>query len=55
MKWSDIHAGTSEEAVSEVTQAAIKRRDKDGETLRSIGRSYNVSGADDFEANKRET
>ncbi len=22
---------------------AIKRRDKDGETLRSIGRSYNVS------------
>jgi DNA invertase Pin-like site-specific DNA recombinase len=24
---------------------AIKRRDKDGETLRSIGRSYNVSAA----------
>jgi DNA invertase Pin-like site-specific DNA recombinase len=24
---------------------AIKRRDKDGETLRSIGRSYNVSVA----------
>jgi hypothetical protein len=26
-------------------QEAIKRRDKDGETLRSIGRSYNVSAA----------
>jgi hypothetical protein len=24
---------------------AINRRDKDGETLRSIGRSYNVSAA----------
>ena len=24
---------------------AIKRRDRDGETLRSIGRSYNVSVA----------
>ena len=24
---------------------AIKRRDKDGETLRSIARSYNVSAA----------
>jgi DNA invertase Pin-like site-specific DNA recombinase len=24
---------------------AIKRRDKNGETLRSIGRSYNVSAA----------
>jgi DNA invertase Pin-like site-specific DNA recombinase len=24
---------------------AIKRRDKEGETLRSIGRSYNVSAA----------
>ncbi|MGC2224073.1 MAG: hypothetical protein WA624_17865 [Methylocella sp.] len=24
---------------------AIKRRDRDGETLRSIGRSYNVSAA----------
>ena len=29
---------------------AIKRRDKDGETLRSIGRSYNVKPAKDFEA-----
>jgi hypothetical protein len=26
-------------------RAAIKRRDVDGETLRSIGRSYNVSAA----------
>jgi hypothetical protein len=26
-------------------QEAIKWRDKDGETLRSIGRSYNVSAA----------
>jgi hypothetical protein len=26
-------------------QEAIKRRDHEGETLRSIGRSYNVSAA----------
>ena len=29
---------------------AIKRRDKGEETLAEIGRSYNVSGLDDFEA-----
>jgi len=28
-----------------VKAEAIKRRDKDGETLRSIARSYNVSAA----------
>jgi hypothetical protein len=32
---------------------AIKRRDKEGETLRSIGRTYNVSAATQNPSNER--
>jgi hypothetical protein len=34
-----------EKLTGQPKREAIKRRDKDGETLRSIGRSYNVSAA----------
>ena len=33
------------EEANDTARRRAKRRDKDGETLRSIGRSYNVSAA----------
>ena len=44
-KANGVKFGRKPKLTPHQTREAIKRRDKDGETLRSIGRSYNVSAA----------
>ena len=44
-KAKGVRFGRPPKLTSHQKREAIKRRDKDGETLRSIGRSYNVSAA----------
>jgi DNA invertase Pin-like site-specific DNA recombinase len=44
-KAKGVTFGRKPKLTSHQKKEAIKRRDKDGETLRSIARSYNVSAA----------
>ena len=44
-KAKGVKFGRNPELTAHQQREAIKRRDRDGETLRSIGRSYNVSAS----------
>src|SRR6202035_2304164 len=44
-KANGVKFGRKPKLTPHLKREAIKRRDRDGETLRSIGRSYNVSAA----------
>ena len=44
-KANGVKFGRKPKLTPQQKREAIKRRHKDGETLRSIGRSYNVSAA----------